>query len=133
VEMNIPDDFGRLPQEQEIALFRVVQESLTNIHRHADSPVARIALFRSATEVRVRIEDEGKGIPAGAQREIAGTGVPGVGIRGMRERMLQLGGYLDIAPLGKGKGTRVMAQLPLMERPPHPDLTSEFRAASRAN
>jgi signal transduction histidine kinase len=133
VEMNIPDDFGRLPQEQEIALFRVVQESLTNIHRHSDSPVARIALFRSATEVRVRIEDEGKGIPAGTQREMSGTGVPGVGIRGMRERMLQLGGNLDIASLGAGKGTRVMAQLPLMERTLPPESPAAFRVASSAN
>jgi signal transduction histidine kinase len=133
VEMNIPDDFGRLPQEQEIALFRVVQECLTNIHRHSNSPVARIALSRSATEVRVRIEDDGKGIPAGEQRDMAGTGVPGVGIRGMRERMVQLGGNLNIASLGLGKGTRVVAQLPLMERPLPPEPVAALRAASGAN
>ena len=119
VEINIPDDFGRLPHEQEIALFRVVQECLTNVHRHSNSPVARIELLRTPTEVRVRIEDDGNGIPPAAQRDLAGSGTPGVGIRGMRERMLQLGGDLDISSRGTGKGTRVIAQLPLLERPQH--------------
>lgn len=112
VEMDIPEDFGRLPHDQEIALFRVVQESLTNIHRHAESPVAKIALERRAADVCVEIEDKGKGISAADQQSMAASGTPGVGIRGMRERLLQLGGTLDIHSLGPGKGTRVIAKLP---------------------
>jgi signal transduction histidine kinase len=133
VDMNIPDDFGRLPQEQEIALFRVVQECLTNIHRHSNSPVARISLLRTPTEVRARIEDDGNGIPPEAQRDMAGTGTPGVGIRGMRERMLQLGGDLEISSRGTGKGTRIVARLPLLERPQQLQYAAAVGSNSRAN
>jgi len=133
VEMNIPDDFGRLPQEQEIALFRVVQECLTNIHRHSNSPVARISLLRTPSEVRARIEDDGNGIPPEAQRDMAGAGTPGVGIRGMRERMLQLGGDLEISSRGTGKGTRIVARLPLLERPQQLQYAAAVGSDSRVN
>ena len=111
VDLEFPEDFGRLSPELETTVFRVVQECLTNIHRHSQSPTARIRVARSASQVRVEIEDRGKGIGPQKQAEMSRAGAPGVGIRGMRERLRQLGGSLDIS--SKGRGTTVTALLPL--------------------
>jgi len=112
VDLELPDDFGRLSRELETAVFRIVQECLTNIHRHSESRVAKIRLVRSAKDVRVEVEDRGKGIPREKQYEIASMGTPGVGIRGMRERLRQLGGNMEIN--SNGKGTVIVARLPLV-------------------
>ena len=90
VDLDIPDDFGRLSQELETAIFRIVQESVTNIHRHSESAVARIRISRSGRDVRLEVEDKGKGIPLEKRFEMESTGLAGVGIRGMRERIRQL-------------------------------------------
>jgi signal transduction histidine kinase len=113
VALDLPDDFGRLPRESETAIFRVVQECLTNIHRHSESPIARIRLRQRDDHVRVEIEDKGKGIPPDKQEEMNSSGTPGVGIRGMRERVRQLGGTLEIK--SSGSGTIVVVELPLVE------------------
>jgi two-component system NarL family sensor kinase len=113
VELDIPENFGRLSQERETAIFRLVQESLTNIHRHSESSVAKIRITRSAGDVRVEVEDRGKGIPPEKQSELASPGTPGVGIRGMRERIGQLGGSLEIH--SNGNGTVVGARLPIAD------------------
>jgi signal transduction histidine kinase len=110
VDLDFPDDFGRLSQEVETAIFRVVQECLTNIHRHSGSPVAKIRITRSAGSVHVEVEDRGKGIPPEKKYAMGMNGTPGVGIRGMRERLRQLGGNLEIT--SDGKGTVVVAWLP---------------------
>jgi signal transduction histidine kinase len=110
VDLEFPADFGRLSRESETAIFRTVQECLTNIHRHSGSPTARIRIAVSGTEVRVEVEDHGKGIPPQRQLETSSMGIPGVGIRGMRERLRQLGGTLDIQ--STSKGTLIVAQLP---------------------
>jgi signal transduction histidine kinase len=111
VDLEIPADFERLGRESETAIFRTVQECLTNIHRHSESPTARIRMAASDGYVCVEVEDRGKGIPPEKQFELASTGTPGVGIRGMRERLRQLGGSLDIH--SNGKGTLIVARLPL--------------------
>jgi signal transduction histidine kinase len=111
VDLEIPADFERLARESETAIFRTVQECLTNIHRHSESPTARIRIAASDGHVCVEIEDRGKGIPSEKQFELASTGTPGVGIRGMRERLRQLGGSLDIH--SNGKGTLIVARLPV--------------------
>lgn len=111
VEIDVPEDLQRLPAELETAIFRVVQECLTNIHRHSGSPVARIRVRRHQDQVDVEVEDKGRGIPPEKQEEMANAGTPGVGIRGMRERIRQLGGTLDIQ--SNGKGTMVKLQLPV--------------------
>ena len=111
VDLEIPADFERLDRESETAIFRTVQECLTNIHRHSESPTARIRVVVSDGHVCVEVEDRGRGIPAEKQFEMASTGTPGVGIRGMPERLRQLGGSLDIH--SNGKGTLIMARLPL--------------------
>src|SRR5262249_7519146 len=96
VELDLLEDFGRLPQDWEIAIFRTVQEYLTNIHRYSGSPVARIRLARSDSQICLEVQDKGIGISAQKLREITEAGTPGIGIRGMRERMRQLGGQLEI-------------------------------------
>jgi signal transduction histidine kinase len=111
VDLEIPEDFERLGRESETAIFRTVQECLTNIHRHSGTPTARIRIAASDGYVCVEVEDRGKGIPSEKQFELASTGTPGVGIRGMRERLRQLGGSLDIH--SNGKGTLIVARLPV--------------------
>ena len=111
VDLESPHDFGRLSRELETAIFRLVQECLTNIHRHSGSPIAKIRIARSDSMVRVEVEDKGKGIPPEKQLKLASAGAPGVGIRGMRERIRQLGGSLEIN--SNGKGTVVVVQLPV--------------------
>ena len=111
VVLDLPDDFERLSQESETTIFRMVQESLTNIHRHSGSKAAKVRISRSDGDVRVEVEDRGKGMTPEKQVELASTGTPGVGIRGMRERLRQLGGNLEIR--SDGKGTVVVAHLPV--------------------
>jgi signal transduction histidine kinase len=120
VDLRIPENFGRLSRDLETAIFRVVQECLTNIHRHSGSSVARILIEHSDGHVRVEVEDKGKGIPSQKRAEIISSpsGTPGVGIRGMRERLRQLGGTLEIHSSGEGKGTRISARLPATAPPP---------------
>lgn len=113
VDLDMAEDFGRLPSEIETAIFRMVQECLTNIHRHSESPVARIRLRHDENEVSVDIEDKGKGIPQRKLHELTAAGTPGVGVRGMQERIRQLGGTLEIT--SGGQGTRVFVRLPIAD------------------
>ena len=115
VELDCPNDFGRLPRDVETAMFRVVQESLTNIHRHSGSLVAKIRCRRIHERVLVEVQDHGTGIPAEKIAMLASLGIPGVGIRGMRERVRQLGGDLEIT--SDSNGTIVAARLPVLESP----------------
>ncbi len=87
-----------------------MQEAVTNIHRHSGSAVAKIRLSRSDGDIRVVIEDKGKGIPTKKRSEMASAGMAGVGIKGMRERIHQLGGALEIN--SDGRGTIILARLP---------------------
>ncbi len=109
VDLEISPEFDRLPEDLEITIFRVIQECLTNIHRHSGSATAKIRLARGEEGVRVEVIDEGAGIPVHRLRE--GKLVQGIGIMGIQERMRQLGGDLDVT--SSGKGTTVVATLPL--------------------
>jgi len=111
VDLEIAEDLGRLQQDFETAIFRIVQESLTNIHRHSGSPVARIRISRSERQVSLEVQDEGKGILPEKREAMDSGGTPGVGIRGMRERLRQLGGSLEIK--SNDRGTVVVARLPV--------------------
>jgi signal transduction histidine kinase len=113
VVLDLPEDFGRLSSEAETAIFRVVQECLTNIHRHSGSSIAKIRFRRLDAQVVVEVQDEGKGIPRDKLDALSTVGTPGVGIRGMRERLRQLGGDLQIT--SNGLGAVVTARLPMME------------------
>ncbi|HYM08302.1 MAG TPA: PAS domain S-box protein [Terriglobales bacterium] len=112
VVLDIPADLGRLPQEVEIALFRVVQEALANVHHHSGSPRATIQAVLSRDGIVLEVKDEGRGIPADVLRKTAdSTAKFGMGIWGMRERLRQLGGLLEIH--SDSQGTTVRASLPL--------------------
>jgi len=111
VDLQIPEDFGRLASDVETAIFRVVQECLTNIHRHSGSAVARVVISQVNHDLRVEVRDEGKGISPHKRLEMEIPGKAGVGIRGMRERIRQLGGGLEIISAGNGKGTAIVARL----------------------
>jgi len=111
VALEIPQNLGRLSPEFETTIFRVVQEGLTNIHRHSGSSTAAIRISQAPEAIRLEISDRGKGIPAGVQLGLAGAGRSGVGIQGMRERLRQLGGHLEIQ--SRRTGTTILAVLPL--------------------
>ena len=113
VDLDLSSDFGRLPQDFETAIFRVVQECLTNILRHSESQVARVSIARSANDVRIEVRDQGKGISPEKLSEMGDSPTLGVGLRGMRERIRQLGGILELSSDGAGKGTLVTVQLPV--------------------
>ena len=110
VDLVLPEDFGRLPSELELVIFRVVQESLTNIHRHSGSPSARICLERSKEQVELEISDQGKGMSPEKLSEMTAARV-GVGVRGMEERVRQFNGNLRIE--SDSHGTKVIVVLPL--------------------
>ena len=109
IELNIPDDLGRLAPEVELAIFRLVQECLTNIHRHSGSKTAVIRIAREPDKIYAEVQDHGKGISTERLAEIQSHGV-GVGITGMRERVRQSHGELtiDSDPLG----TKITAIFP---------------------
>jgi two-component system NarL family sensor kinase len=108
--MDIPSDFGRLSDEKETAVFRIVQECLTNIHRHSGSKTAAIEIRNRNEETLVVIEDSGKGIPAD-KLDLIRRGRSGIGFRGMTERVRYLGGNLEIQ--SSNAGTIVIAAVPL--------------------
>lgn len=105
-------ELGRLPPETETTLFRVVQECLSNIHRHSGSATARIHIERHPTEITLEVGDEGKGMSPEVLNGIRGAATPvGVGVAGMLERLRQLGGRLEID--SSRRGTTVRAVLPV--------------------
>jgi signal transduction histidine kinase len=109
VQVELPSDLARLPEEIELALFRVVQESLANVLRHAKSDTATIRLTKKEDSMVLEVIDEGCGLPPTMTPE--SRGALGVGIAGMRERMQHFGGHLE---LDSGtRGTTVRAVLPL--------------------
>jgi two-component system, NarL family, sensor kinase len=110
VALEISDFIGRLPHEIEISVFRLVQECLTNIHRHSGSRTAEIRLTRNEACLWVEIEDSGKGIPVAQSARSVSTD-NGLGLHGLRERLRLLGGTLDIH--SNEHGTRLTAVIPI--------------------
>jgi signal transduction histidine kinase len=111
VHLEMPSDFERQPSDMETAVFRIVQECLTNIHRHSESSTADIRISQFAGEFALEVKDTGRGIPAETLSKISSVGLPGVGLRGMRERITALGGTFEI--LSEGKGTTVKVEIPM--------------------
>jgi len=123
IDMDFPKNLGRLPTPVEIALFRVIQEALTNMHRHAATNCAQVHLTRSASHVFLRIRDFGKGIPTNAlDRFRNNSGAIGVGLAGMRERVAELGGQLEIE--SDANGTLIAVSLALDRAPASTALAS---------
>jgi signal transduction histidine kinase len=108
VELETPAELGRLPHDTEIAIFRVIQECLTNIHRHSGSKTAAVRIKQEGHSLVVQVQDHGKGIPE-ERLELMKAGRTGVGFGGMRERLRQLGGTLEV--MSDGNGTLVSAIL----------------------
>lgn len=118
--IDIPSDFPRMPEEVEIAFFRIVQESLANIQRHSGSPSGKIRLWNGNGRVQLEISDQGRGIPKNPRVEgstALKTTRLGVGILGMRERMMQLGGTLEVQ--SDPSGTTVRATIPFVPEATH--------------
>jgi signal transduction histidine kinase len=116
VNLDIQPDLGRFPREVELTVFRILQETLTNVYRHSGSPTADITVLRGKDDLTVRICDHGRGIPS----EILAAGgnsraVLGIGITGMRERVRQMKGQLEIK--SGTHGTCITAVLPLLAAP----------------
>lgn len=112
VSFDLPEHFDRLPQDVETALFRVVQEALINIHRHAGSATARVSLRVDDGQLVLTVTDSGKGMPAAlVNRLMKAAGELGVGIVGMAERLKQLGGRLEIE--SGSHGTTLRAVMPM--------------------
>lgn len=109
VNVDIAPGLGRLERDVETALFRVLQECLTNIHRHSGSESASIRLSRDAGEVRLEVGDRGKGFPASPS--VATGPAAGIGIQGIRERMRQLSGRMQLVSQA-GAGTTVIVTVP---------------------
>jgi PAS domain S-box-containing protein len=128
VKLELPGDFPRLCVDAETALFRVVQESLTNVHRYSGGSDAVIRLKTAGEEVRLEVIDHGKGLLKDiSQSGNSGGKSLGVGIPGMRERIRQLGGRLEVQ--SNGRGTRVSASLPVEAAP----VDSQANAAMNGN
>jgi PAS domain S-box-containing protein len=110
VRLDLPDTLQRLPRDDELCLFRVAQEALTNVHRHAASPWVTIRLKAESNSITLEIEDAGRGMLREGDSEAPG-GAPslGVGLAGMRERMRQIGGTLSVE--STSSGTRVRSTL----------------------
>jgi PAS domain S-box-containing protein len=111
VSLEMPENPGRLPSDLETALFRIVQECLTNIHRHSGSLTAEIRIVQDAERITVEVRDRGKGLPARSFEQSGAASTLGVGIRGMRERVRQLGGQVEV--MLADPGTLVRAVVPL--------------------
>ena len=109
VSLDLPVAIGRLDRDYELSLFRIVQECLTNIHRHSGSKTASIRIVRDDGTLVLEVRDEGRGMTAQRLSEIQSRG-SGVGIRGMRERTLQLSGTMSIE--SDGSGTRIRVLIP---------------------
>ena len=110
LRFDCSEKFGRLPQEMELVIFRLVQECLTNIHRHSASKAASIRLSRESNQITLEIRDQGKGMSRERLTEIQ-SGRSGVGITGMRERLRQFAGTLAIE--SGDSGTCVFATIPV--------------------
>jgi signal transduction histidine kinase len=113
VTLDLPDDLRRLPRDAETALFRIVQECLTNVQRHSGSPTARIRILQEPEELVLEVADDGCGFStAGQGIARTGSGV-GLGLVGMKERIRHLGGHLETK--SDGHGTTIRASLPMRE------------------
>jgi signal transduction histidine kinase len=115
VNLNLTPELGRLPRDTEIALFRAVQEALTNVHRHSGASAVDIRLSLDTKQIQLEIRDNGQGIPKKRlKRVIEGAREAGVGIAGMRERIRELGGSMEIQ--SDRTGTKVVVRIPTTEK-----------------
>jgi PAS domain S-box-containing protein len=114
-KLEVPPDVGRLPEAIETALFRILQESLTNVHRHSASKRVEVKLAREPERVVLTVRDFGSGIPAESLSKFEQNGRHmGVGLAGMRERVNDLEGQLEIRSGPDGTVVQVWVPLPVV-------------------
>lgn len=114
LNVDVPDLKGRLPRDIEIALFRILQEALGNIHRHSKSGSAEVSFQSGTRQVQLKIEDHGVGISRELLERFRFSGNSGVGLAAMRERIRELGGELEIQ--SSGSGTSLQVRIPVPEQ-----------------
>jgi two-component system, NarL family, sensor kinase len=129
IETHIPAQVKRLSVEKEIALFRVIQESLTNVLRHSGTNRARVRISVDSDSIQVAVEDEGKGLDT--RKLSSATAKLGVGIQGMRGRLHQLGGKLEVS--SSARGTHVLATVPLRDLGDSAARPTEFEVSTKSN
>jgi signal transduction histidine kinase len=116
VNLDILDGAGRFPEATELVLFRVLQESLTNVHRHSGAKRADVSLKTAGNHVILRVRDYGRGIPPAVLQSLREDGSGGgVGLAGMTERIREIGGTLGIH--SSAVGTEIVARVPALRRP----------------
>jgi two-component system NarL family sensor kinase len=131
VKLHIEPNRERLPMRTEIVLFRVLQESLTNVHRHSGASEVRVSFQRLPHQLTLEIRDYGRGIPAERLERLRQTSAEtGVGLAGMRERLLEMNGRLEIESDGNGTTIRAVVPLYPVGRPGHSDDSGQLAAAS---
>jgi PAS domain S-box-containing protein len=122
VNLDLPANPARLHKDVETALFRVLQEALTNVHRHSGASKVDIRLGLDSQQIRLEVRDNGRGIPEGwLQRVLESGDGTGVGLAGMRERVRDLGGALEIE--SDQTGTLLRIAIPIVEGTEHPAAT----------
>ncbi len=109
--LQMPSDFGRLPRDCELVLFRILQECLTNVHRHSGSPAATVRISVDEKDAVLEVADTGRGLPTSVL-ELGKKGIfnTGIGMRVMQERLRGLGGKLEL--FSAEQGTTVRASIP---------------------
>jgi signal transduction histidine kinase len=116
VNLDIHDGASRLPEATELVLFRVLQESLTNVHRHSGAKRADVSLQTTGNQMILRVRDYGRGMPPAVVQSLREDGSGGgVGLAGMTERIREIGGRLEIN--SSAIGTEIVARVPVHKRP----------------
>jgi signal transduction histidine kinase len=126
VNLDIHDGTDRLPEATELVLFRVLQESLTNVHRHSGAKRADVSLQTAGKDVILRVRDHGSGMPPAVLHSLREYGSGGgVGLAGMTERIREIGGRLEI--YSNTAGTEIVARVPVRTRPSPADFSCPMR------
>jgi signal transduction histidine kinase len=126
VNLDIHDGTDRLPEGTELVLFRVLQESLTNVHRHSGAKRADVSLQTAGNDVILRVRDYGSGMPPAVLQSLREDGSGGgVGLAGMTERIREIGGRLEI--YSNTVGTEIVARVPVRTRPSQPVFSGPMR------
>ena len=110
VSLIVSEPIARLPRDVEIALFRVLQEALTNVYRHAEARCVDVRILCRNERVVLTVADDGKGIPEAVLDRFRGGAAPGIGLAGMRERLAEFGGQVRVE--SSSEGTIVEAAIP---------------------
>lgn len=129
MKLRLETELDRFSSDTELAVFRVVQEALTNIHRHSGSSTGEIHLAQHGDEICVAIQDHGRGMPVEKLAEI-NSGAAGVGFRGMRERVHQLHGKMKVE--SDPSGTRLTVTFPVAIGQPEPHDSARAKQHSAA-